>query len=622
MRKIVSVFPAVFFQFSKSKSFPALQNTKVWMLMLWFVCSVCSVLAQETVRIENVWKKTNLNNETGSLSLGPVQPGWNSAMWTIEKVTGTSYVRIKNVWKGTYLNNETGELSLGSIQPGWNSAMWVLEPIQGTNNVRIKNVWKGTYLNNETGQLSLGSIQPGWNSAMWKILKLDGTPLTGTTASAPLPAATSQPASSAGFYMIFASDPQWPWTAKTDNSETQSQSDKEKEATTLNENHVACMNSLANSLGSVKGVIINGDLTAFGHAGELEKFKSIYSKVKVPLYLGLGNHDYANNVDDCYENVCANNMVEYMIDHIKSKGAVNADYKQSTAYQFPNIETTITGSLSYSWDIGNVHFIQLHNYPVYQRQWSNYVSVGAAKRKTVKITTALNWLAADLAKARQAGKIIILNFHDTDEHWGDFAKQGELATFSNQFKDILIRYNVAAVFAGHYHDKVGRHDYARRALPDYASTPVFYCGSASQSHFLLVNFNGDKMTVEKISTLNGKVSESSKEEFTVFNKAVAVPIPKEDGWVTFFNEGGYVARYTLTYRLNGQTKTFSTGKLALGNKKRFEIPGSATNITLKGEADAVFNWKEIFNKTFNSAPNQCFKSYGTTISPKWNNNCE
>jgi cytolysin (calcineurin-like family phosphatase) len=586
--------------------------------VLSFFFYVNSINAQGSVRIENVWKGTYLNNETGKLDLGAIQPGWNSAQWVLEPVPGTGYIRIKNVWKGTYLSNETGKLELGAIQPGWNSAMWVLEPVPGTVYKRIKNVWKGTYLNNETGKLELGAIQPGWSSAQWKVLNLDGTPFGNAGG-----ASNNTPKTDNGFSMIFASDSQWPWTNKTDAGENEPENEKETNATTLNQNHVTSINSLVNSLGNVKGLIINGDLTAFGHSNELEKFKSIYANVKVPMYLGLGNHDYANNVDDTYENNCANRMVEYMVGHIKSNGSTSSDYNVSDSYVFPEYVTTTTGSLSYSWDVGNVHFVQLQNFPIYKREWSNYVSVGAAKRKTVKITSALNWLGADLAKARNAGKIIILNYHDSDEHWQDYGTTAlDYARLSSKFISMLSTYKVAAVFVGHYHSSIGNSSVSRIS---YGSTPVFYCGSASQSKFLLVNFKGNKMTVQHVSSLNAATNMSNKKEYTVFDQPVSVPAPKQDGWVTFFNESGYVARYTMTYTLNGKVETFSTGNLATGNKIRYEIPADVTKVTVKGDGQtglAWEPWRNTFYFEYNEVISKCFKSYGTTLNQKWTNGCE
>ena len=432
------------------------------------------------------------------------------------------------------------------------------------------------------------------------------------------------PVAQDNFNMIVASDSQWPWTAKTDAGTTQSESEKKREATLINENHVKSMNALISSPGNVKGVIINGDLTAFGHKEEYEKFTSIYSKLKTKTYFGLGNHDYGNNVDDTYENNAANRMVNYMVAHIKKNGSTNSDVQVSDSYEFPNIVTTTKGSLAYSWDVGNIHFVQLQNYPIYQRNWSNYVSIGAAKRRTVKITSSLNWLKADLAKARLAGKVIVLNYHDSDQHWADYHSSTRANVLSNEFKSILTTYNVGAVFVGHYHTWLGKKTPPRKTTM-YGSTPVFYCGSASQSKYLFVNFNNNVMTVEHVSSANGGSTRTNSNSYTLYNQAKQVTVPKEDGYVTFFNEAGYVAKYTLSYTLNGQLKTFSTGNIALGNKRRYDIPGNATNIRVKGEGKTGLvwePWRTTFNKTFSSPPNKCFKSYGTTLNQKWNNNCK
>lgn len=76
------------------------------------------------------------------------------------------------------------------------------------------------------------------------------------------------------------------------------------------------------------GVIINGDLTSFWHGSQAALYKQYYSELAYPLYPGLGNHDYSNNVDDCGykaiylnrdKNRCAKEAVWYManvIDHM------------------------------------------------------------------------------------------------------------------------------------------------------------------------------------------------------------------------------------------------------------------------------------------------------------------
>lgn len=131
------------------------------LLFVFLIATTAPVLSQEVSTFENRWKPAErLAVEDGALVSDPSA----STAWVIEPVDGT-YVRLRNLATGLYLHNETG-LSVGPIEPGWWSAMWELEPISG-DRVRIKNRWLGTYLHNENGPLELGEIQSGWNSAMW-----------------------------------------------------------------------------------------------------------------------------------------------------------------------------------------------------------------------------------------------------------------------------------------------------------------------------------------------------------------------------------------------------------------------------------------------------------------------
>lgn len=119
-------------------------------------------------RLANRWTSEYIHNQSRSLELGGVQPGWWSAQWVLEPVAGEPYVHIRNRWTDEYLHNQHRRLELGGIQPGWWSAQWVLEPVPGAPPyVRIRNRWTDEYLHNENRRLELGGIQPGWWSAQW-----------------------------------------------------------------------------------------------------------------------------------------------------------------------------------------------------------------------------------------------------------------------------------------------------------------------------------------------------------------------------------------------------------------------------------------------------------------------
>jgi cytolysin (calcineurin-like family phosphatase) len=428
-----------------------------------------------------------------------------------------------------------------------------------------------------------------------------------------------------GFYMILASDPQYNRSVLID--EDKPDPNRSANSKKENEDHVKSINTFIDKHpGLVKGLIINGDITEYGNSNELDFFKSCYKQVKVPYYAGLGNHDYQNNVDDIYKNENANRMVNYMIDHVKNNGCTNKDViKVEDSYNFPSLTNITTASLAYSWDEGKVHFVQLNNFPYYLRTWHNYYSEKAKEIK-VNIKSSLGWLANDLALARRAGKVIILNYHmpllggdGVDKYPPAVVEESEA-----RFKKMLSDYKVSAVFVGHYHQNLGI-DTNMQGF--YGKTPVFYCGSAIFNKYLSVQFIADSMIVQGLNSIDGNCVPFAKNisRIKVYDSAVQVAVPATDGWVTFFNEAGYVAKYYLTYTRNGKTETFKTGNIALGNKRRYEIPGDATNIIVEGQGKTGLlwdMWRTTFKKTFSTAPNQCFKSYGTTLHQKWNNNCD
>jgi hypothetical protein len=104
-----------------------------------------------------------------------------------------------------------------------------------------------------------------------------------------------------------------------------------------------------------------------------------------------------------------------------------------------------------------------------------------------------------------------------------------------------------------------------------------------------------------------------------------LPLPTPGGRIAFFNESGYVARYTVTYVVDKKPFTLTTGNVTLGQRREFELPPNAINVKVKGEGKTGLvwePWRTTFEKTYKRAPTICFKSFGTTLNQNWNNNCE
>ena len=118
---------------------------------------------------------------------------------------------------------------------------------------------------------------------------------------------------------------------------------------------------------------------------------------------------------------------------------------------------------------------------------------------------------------------------------------------------------------------------------------------------------------------------------TIFDARYKTDCPEVGSMTTKLNEltvtqgGGYAARVKLTYTQNGQTitKLDESGK-GIGWRQVFQIPTSTTNIRLQAwtSTGLVWEpWKSIIDKTWPVPPNECIKVYGTTLDPKWNNEC-
>jgi cytolysin (calcineurin-like family phosphatase) len=257
------------------------------------------------------------------------------------------------------------------------------------------------------------------------------------------------------FQMIFASDPQFGWAkcsygssaindpgdcyklsnnadwdaCQRDGGETCNPIEEEVNTFT-NTRHVQSMNKLKQNADNANvrlaGVIMNGDLTNWGHDPELDDYKEYYDEMlNVPVYPGLGNHDYRNNVDDCgwgpTWNDCAGDMVDYMKDRMLTFPLTDLDVVDFWS-------DDVKGSLSYSFEIGPIVFVQMHNFPTYRTTFE----VGGAFYDTIQITpstSSLNgrepFLTRVLKKAKADRKWVVLNYHDKGISTSQFESYGE-----------------------------------------------------------------------------------------------------------------------------------------------------------------------------------------------------
>lgn len=158
------------------------------------------------------------------------------------------------------------------------------------------------------------------------------------------------------------------------------------------------------------------------------------------------------------------------------------------------------GSLAYSFDIGNYHFVQLQNWPGYR---VNLPRVAAAipfptldfpgRSAGFEVTDSHAWLKRDLQLATQEQKNIVLNMHNVGA-----------ALKTTEFADAIRNQNVVGIFAGHVHQNAGRIqtvDNGRRS-----DIPVILSGSAECGTFLYAEFGKRHYNVAVVDAASGTPS--------------------------------------------------------------------------------------------------------------------
>ncbi|WP_369990983.1 metallophosphoesterase [Pseudomonas xanthosomatis] len=262
---------------------------------------------------------------------------------------------------------------------------------------------------------------------------------------------------------VIRSDTQYP--------RTKDSSEDKPESARLIEAQDAAINAYRDSKGLriFTPVFLNGDITEFSHGWQWDYMKPRLQAM-APVYWGLGNHEYDNNVDDCLNNGCARDAVLNLIEHA-GKSTVDAFDEREEGSGDPFHQDYI-GSMSYSKTIGDFMFIQLNNHFSYTRKWTSHHN---AERKTFIIESSLDWLEGQLNSANARRKHVIINMHrpPTDSTYGSEADHA-------RFEKLVNDQQVVAIFHGHTHDA------GRRS--DLGKVPVFDSGAAFMETFLAAEY--------------------------------------------------------------------------------------------------------------------------------------
>jgi hypothetical protein len=231
---------------------------------------------------------------------------------------------------------------------------------------------------------------------------------------------------------VFQSDTQYP--------RSPSGADYPGESLPLLDAQNAAITAYRDAYGGGIPIILNGDVTEFGHRYQWNIMKG---RMLPGTYYGLGNHDYENNVDSCALNECAMlSVVTHLTEDIK-RWDVDAFDQYQEGDDSPTWQK-YHGSMAYRKTFGDFAFIQLHNHFAYKKSFSGWFNY---EDKTVHINPSLDWLESQLKIADQAGKLIIINMHrhPEDNDWGSAAERA-------RFQELVNKYKVLAIFMGHTHE--------------------------------------------------------------------------------------------------------------------------------------------------------------------------
>jgi len=280
---------------------------------------------------------------------------------------------------------------------------------------------------------------------------------------------------------------------------------------------VAALNKVSNTLTwavgvnervrSLAGVFINGDLTAFGHFWQVDLYRRLWethsdgsptNNLKLPIWPGLGNHDYANNVGDCTfwskniywmgygQDSCAQRMLAY------ARAAVAGCDGHTISPSFGGrVDHYDESSAAYTVSFGKLRAVVLHNYPTYAATEAQ-VSPG---RSLEGIGTSMAFLKKEIDLAEATGAYLLLVIHDIGDHLPEKSTSAEFV----EFEALVTGTRVLGIFAGHYHSFGGHHRNLASAKATNAQVrnkwgdkiPVIRSFAPDQRKFMVLDYNED-----------------------------------------------------------------------------------------------------------------------------------
>lgn len=396
-------------------------------------------------------------------------------------------------------------------------------------------------------------------------------------------------------YMIITSDPQYPWKPEYDGVKGDC-GEEGACSRALIEAQYASINRFVRNK-HVLGTFINGDLTAFGHGWQIGYMRTAIKSLRTPVYLGLGNHDYENNVNDCYENSCVRESVHWFREHMAAMPLDAFDVREDRYYNFPSNRTDIHGSLGWTKRFSDLTVIQVNNYPEYETYAQGW-NFGSARREQIFINDGMRWLEGQLRRERAAGQAIIVMSH--------------IGSGSAAFTALLNRYEVSALFAGHEHEWIGPEPFWNKG-----QVPVFFSGSAVHRSYLIAerNYNNPELKLWVV------------EDNNEYNRRLAATIPLKrtpryidselKSWITIKDTAYLDGELRVRFNFTNRTRSERTEPSYVGDVDAFRIPAWANHMTvhLERRQGAPTNpWRTVHLGNESTQEFRCLRASLTAVT--------
>lgn len=414
--------------------------------------------------------------------------------------------------------------------------------------------------------------------------------------------------------LVITSDPQYPWTDCTDCKRSdggictsclnpfacksgvspcsdpnclESDSTKKNRSMNLIKEQYNNINSYTDTVTNAS-VIINGDMTAYGHAWQWSEIKRLLGILKRRYYYGLGNHDIENNKNDCSLDGCFRNSMRYFIEHVTDNKIPSSDrdYILSSATGGGRH----TGSFAYVVNFGTICSIQLNNYPTMEAESSVFLSDNYTIRPNI------NWLENKLAMAKNMGQIILVHVHQHHQ-------------LTQKYKDLFQKYGVAAIFAGHFHTNLGYQT-------SYNNIPVFLSGSASQRTYLILEQFSNKLDIYKVTCNDWRTRSLERSIPITGNKISGV-----HQIITSLNDSSVVNRDYTSCNEIGDCNVYLWGNVSANHQKwvfDYDFSKEAYRITSFMQPDSALAWNRTNNDVFSTKFIQNYDEHYWILEPSPN----